>query len=155
MAKFGDWFVFLVAIFLLLWWIWHRFYRWLHEPPGYRLRKLSKAGNVEPDETVDLLEQNGYEVVSGKHRIPLGVRIDDGSLQATRLYFDYIAVKDNQYYLVKMEKARMPTEWTASGLRDRLLVYALLFPECEGIVIADPREQWIRIVRFKVEDDNG
>ncbi|CAM3785655.1 hypothetical protein COLU111180_08300 [Cohnella lubricantis] len=155
MAKFGDWFVFLTAVFLLLWWIGHRIYRWLHEPPGYRLRKLARSGSVEPDETVELLERHGYDAVSGKHRIPLGVRIDDGTMQSTRLYFDYIAVKDNQYYLVRTERSRMPIEWTASGLRDRLLVYALLFPECEGILIAHPREQWVRLVRFKVEDDNG
>lgn len=156
MAKLGDWLVFLTAVFLALWWIWRRFHNWLHEPPGYQLRKLAKSGGpVEPDETVELLAQQGYEVVSGKHRIPLGVSVDDGSMQASRLYFDYIAVKEDRYYLVKAEKPRMPTEWTASGLRDRLLVYALLFPECEGILIADPREQWVRTVRFKVEDDNG
>ncbi|WP_027093756.1 hypothetical protein [Cohnella thermotolerans] len=155
MAKFGDWFVFLVAVFLLLWWIWRRFNHWLHEPPGYRLRKLAKSGEVEPDEAVALLEQQGYEVLSGKHRIPLGVAVDDGPLQPTRLYFDYLAAKEDKYYLVKLDKSRRPIEWTASGLRERLLVYALLFPECEGIIIANLKDQWLRTVRFQVEDENG
>ncbi|MBB6692955.1 hypothetical protein H7B90_16225 [Cohnella xylanilytica] len=155
MAQFGDWIVFLVAVGLLLWWIWRRFDNWLHAPPGYRIRKLAKAGGVEPDETVDLLEENGYEVLSGKHRIPLAVSIDEGPLQPTRLFFDYLAVKEDKYYLVKLDKSRMPLEWTASGLRERLLVYALLFPECEGIIVADPKDRLVRTVRFKVEDENG
>lgn|GEM_PF-160136 len=153
--KFGDWLVFLVAIGLLLLWAWRRFYRWLHEPPGYRIRKLAESAEVPRDEAVELLESHGYAVLSGKHRVPLGVQVDDGPMQPTRLYFDYLAVKDNSYFLVKLEKSRMPFEWTASGLRDRLMIYTLLFPDCEGIVVADPVQRRVRTVRFMVEDENG
>jgi hypothetical protein len=154
-AKLGDWLVFLVAIGLLLLWLWKRFDRWLHEPPGHRIRKLAESGEVLRDEAVELLESHGYEVLSGKHRVPLGVKVDEGPMQPTRLYFDYLAVKEDLYYLVKLEKTRMPIDWTASGLRDRLMVYSLLFPDCEGIVVADPVQRWVRTVRFKVEDENG
>lgn len=152
MEKFGDALIMLIAACVMLWWAWRRFDRWLHEPPGSRLRKLATAGGVEPDETVELLQRNGYDVLSGKHRVPLGVKVDDGPVQPTRLYFDYLASKDHKYYLVKLERARQPTEWTASGLRERLLAYALLFPDCEGILVADPGDQQVRLVRFKVED---
>ena len=155
MAKFGDGLIMAIAAGIMVWWIWRRLNRWLYEPPGARLRKLANAGGVEPDAAVELLRQQGYDVLSGKHRVPLGVKVDDGPVQPTRLYFDYLVSKEHKYYLVKLERARQPTEWTASGLRERFLVYALLFPDCEGIIVADPGEQLVRTVRFKVEDGDG
>jgi hypothetical protein len=140
----------LAAAGIMVWWAFRRFDRWLHEPPGSRLRRLAQAGGVEVDETVLLLREHEYEVLSGKHRIPLGVVLNDGPTMPTRLYFDYLAFKDHKYYLVKMERARQPMDWTASGLRERLLVYALLFPDCEGIVIVAHDKQ-LKTVRFKVE----
>ncbi|KIL34438.1 hypothetical protein SD71_19905 [Cohnella kolymensis] len=153
MERFGDWILTLAAAGVMIWWVWRRFNRWLHEPPGAKLRRLAVAGGVDRDETVELIENYGYQVLSGKHRIPLGVAIDDGPTQATRLYFDYLAAKDDKYYLVKLDRARQPLEWTASGLRERLLVYALLFPDCEGILVVDSRDGLVKTVRFKVEDD--
>jgi hypothetical protein len=149
--KFGDWMIMLIAAGLMLWWVIRRFDRWLHEPPGARLRRLAQAGGVELNDTVVLLQAHGYQVLSGKHRIPLKVEVDDSFIVPTRLYFDYLVSKEDKYYLVKLERARQPMDWTASGLRERLLVYALLFPDCEGIVIVTLRDQQLRIVRFKVE----
>ncbi|TFE29904.1 hypothetical protein [Cohnella luojiensis] len=151
MDRFGDWIIMLAAAGIMIWWVLRRFDRWLHEPPGSRLRKLATAGGVDQDDNVQLLQEQGYEVLSGKHRIPLGVALDDGPVMPTRLYFDYLAFKDDKYFLVKLERSRQPMEWTASGLRERLLAYALLFPECEGIVIVLAQEQQLKIVRFKVE----
>jgi hypothetical protein len=153
LARAGDWILLLAGAGLMLWWAVRRFDHWLHEPPAVRLRKLAQAGPIEQSEAVELLQEHGYEVLSGKHRIPLAVRVDDGPAQSTRLYFDYLACKEDKYYLVKLERSRLPTEWTASGLRERLLVYALLFPDCEGIIVADPRDKLLRAVRFQVEDD--
>ncbi|REK66035.1 hypothetical protein [Cohnella laeviribosi] len=153
MERFGDWLLFLTAAGLLLLWLWRRFNLWLLEPPNARLRRLANAGEVEPSEAVALLEEQGFEVLSGKHRIPLRVAVDDQPSQPTRLYFDYLAQKDHKYYLVKMERWRNPMEWTASGLRERLLPYALLFPESDGIVVVDLKERIVRTVRFKVEDE--
>ncbi|WP_239613877.1 hypothetical protein [Cohnella mopanensis] len=153
MDKLGDWVIMLVAAGLMVWWCFRRFDRWLHEPPGSRLRKLALEGGVEPDETVQLLQEHDYEVLSGKHRVPLGVVLDDGPTMPTRLYFDYLAFKEDKYYLVKVERTRQPIDWTASGLRERFLVYALLFPDCDGIVIvlAQAQDRQIKTVRFKVE----
>jgi hypothetical protein len=142
----------LIAAGLISWWTWQRFTRWLHEPPGSRLRRLAKGTIVQPDEATLFLEGHGYQVLSGKHRIPLGVAVDDGPAQATRLYFDYLAVQEDQYFLVKLERSRQPLDWTPSGLRERLLVYALLFPDCDGILVADPKERQLRKVRFQLED---
>lgn len=152
MERFGDWIIMLAAAGVMIWWVFRRFDRWLHEPPGSKLRKLALAGSVEPDDTVALLQKHDYEVLSGKHRITLGVLLDDGPVMPTRLYFDYLAFKEDKYYLVKLERTRQPMDWTASGLRERLLVYALLFPDCEGIIIVILKDQQLKIVRFKVED---
>jgi hypothetical protein len=153
--RFGDGLLMLIAAVLIGWWALRRIDHWLHEPPGAKLRKLALAGRVEPDETVELLKEQGFEVLSGKHLIPLAVAVDDGPAQPTRLYFDYLASKEDKYYLVKLERARRPIDWTASGLRERLLVYALLFPDCAGIVVADLQGRKVRTVRFQVEDGDG
>jgi hypothetical protein len=149
--RLGDGLIMLIAAGLMVWWIIRRFDRWLHEPPGSRLRKLALAGGVTSDEAVDLLQEHGFEVLSGKHRIPLGVVVDEEPSMATRLYFDYLALKEHKYYLVKLDRERQPFEWTASSLRERLLVYVLLFPDCEGVVIVNVKEKGLKIVRFKVE----
>jgi hypothetical protein len=142
----------LAAASIMGWWVLRRLDRWLHEPPGSRLRQLAAAGGVEEDDIVRLLREFDYEVLSGKHRIPLRVAVDGQPSMSTRLYFDYLAAKENKYYLVKLDRARQRMEWTASALRERLLVYALMFPDCEGILMVLPQEQQIKIVRFKVED---
>lgn len=152
MERVGDWVIMLAAASIIVWWLFKLFGRWLHEPPGSRLRKLARAGGVvQSDPIVILLQAKGYEVLSGKHRITLGVELDEGPTMPTRLYFDYLAKKDELYYLVKLERARQPLDWTASGLREGLLVYALLFPDCEGIIVVTPRDQQSKIVRFRVE----
>lgn len=152
MEKYGDWVIILIAAGFLIWLLIKRLGRWLHEPPSARLRKIAQAGGVEANDPVVLmLRTRGYEVLSGKHRIPLKVEVDESRPVATRLYFDYLALKDDRYYIVKLERARDPLDWTASGLRERLLVYALLFPDCEGIMIVSHRDLQIKIVRFNVE----
>lgn len=155
MARLGDWLLLMIGAGIMVWWVLWRLHRWLHEPSSARLRKLAYRGNVLPDETTAMLEEAGFRVLAGKHRIPLGVQVDDEPVMPTRLFFDYLVSKDDKYFLVKLERPRQPTEWTASGLRERYLVYSLLFPDCEGIVVADPREMRIRTVRFRVEDDDG
>jgi hypothetical protein len=155
LSRFGDWLLMLAAGAIMIGWVIRRFDRWLHEPPGAALRRLAQAGGVEPDEAVTMLQEYGFEVLSGKHRVALGVVVDDGPAQATRLYFDYLASKEDKYYLVKLDRARQPLEWTASALRERLLVYALLFPDCEGIIVANPKDKLLRTVRFQLEDGDG
>jgi len=153
MERFGDGLLFAAAVAAIIWWLWRRFRHWLHEPPSSRLRRLSRDSVPEADdEGAALIREHGYEVLSGKHRIPLGVSVDDGPYEATRLYFDYVASMDERYYLVKLERPRQPLDWTASGLRERLLVYALLFPECDGLIVADLRDRKLKTVKFRIEE---
>ncbi|QYR19992.1 hypothetical protein KZ483_19245 [Paenibacillus sp. sptzw28] len=150
MGKYGDWFVMLIAGSLIVFWLYRVFYRWLHEPPGLHSKLLlSEAEDVrEDDENVLFLEQAGYEVTHGKYRVPITIDLD-GQILQSRLFIDLIAEKDGKHYIVKTARDRMPIDWTGSGVRDRLLVYALLMPESEGILFVDQKERTIRTITFR------
>ena len=49
-------------------------------------------------------------------------------------------------------RAGQPVDWTTNGLRDKYLLFVLLFPDCEGIVIVQSEGQQVTTVRFKVGD---
>ncbi|WP_188887554.1 hypothetical protein [Paenibacillus radicis (ex Gao et al. 2016)] len=150
MGKFGEWFVMLVAGLLLVIWLYRSFYRWLHTPLAVNRLTLGKGGELEAnDENIAFLEQAGYEVISGKHRVPIGIELD-GQPLGSRLYIDYIAELDGTMYIVKTARERMPMDWTGSGVRDRLLVYSLLLPECAGVLFVDVKEKAIRTIHFQV-----
>ncbi|QHT60450.1 hypothetical protein GXP70_11245 [Paenibacillus lycopersici] len=151
MGNFGDWLVMIAAGGLLLYWIYRAFYRWLHEPPGLNTKLLlSEAEAVkEDDANVQFLERAGYEVTHGKYRVPLTIDLD-GTMLQSRLFIDLIAEKDGKHYIVKTARERMPIDWTGSGVRDRLLVYALLLPNCEGVLFVDQKEAVIRTITFRL-----
>ncbi|MFD0711063.1 hypothetical protein [Paenibacillus sp. GCM10027626] len=153
MGKYGDWLIMLVAGSIIVYWLYRLFYRWLHEPPGVNSKLLlSRAEDVdERDDNVRFLERNGYEVNYGKYRIPITIDLDGEQLYS-RLFIDMIAERDGKYYVVKTARERMPIEWTGSGLRDRLLIYALLMPECEGVLFVDQKSNLIKTVTFHFSD---
>ena len=133
---------------LLAAWGFVRFYRWLTAPPRYAI--------VEPDpeivltEAVELLEQAGYSVLTNKRKISITARLGEEDARTSRLFVDHFVEKEGKLYLVKLEKPRKPLEWTGSGLRDRLLVYQLLYPEAAGILYVNPKEPSIELIRFEV-----
>ncbi|WP_020616778.1 hypothetical protein [Paenibacillus daejeonensis] len=152
MGNYSDWFVMIVVGLLFVIWVYKRFYTWLHEPVTSRLVLLD--GGEEPDasdENVRLLETAGYTVSSARHRIPVSVGLD-GELLGSRLYIDYVAEKGSELYLVKTARDRMPMDWTGSGVRDRLLVYALLVPHSAGILYVDAKNGGIRTITFHVNE---
>lgn len=152
MGMYGDWFIMLVAGAFLLFWIYRGTYRWLHQPISVNRLTLGKGGELtEDDENILFLERSGYEVLSGKHRVPIRIDLDGQSLNS-RLYIDYIAEQDGKMYIVKTARERMPMDWTGSGVRDRLLVYSLLLPECTGVLFVDAKEQIIRQIIFHISD---
>lgn len=154
MGKYGDWLIMLIAGSIIVYWLYRMFYRWLHEPPGVNSKLLlSEAEDVnDEDENVRYLEASGYDVTHGKYRVPITIDLDGEELYS-RLFIDMIAEKDGKHYVVKTARDRMPIDWTGSGVRDRLLVYALLFPECEGVLFVDQRERIIRTITFHFTDN--
>ncbi|MFC4777474.1 hypothetical protein ACFO9Q_11820 [Paenibacillus sp. GCM10023252] len=149
---YGDWVVMLITGAILLIWGYRAFYRWLHTPVAVHRLKLGEGAELlADDEHISLLEKEGYEVLSAKHRIPVAITVD-GEALASRLYIDYMAEKNGKLYIVKTARDRMPMDWTGSGVRDRLLVYALLLPECKGILFVDAKERLIRVITFQITD---
>jgi len=150
----ADWLIMAAAGGLIAVWLVRRFHAWLHEPPASRVYRLGEGTEPDPDdETVRFLTASGYEVVSGKHRVPIEIEVDGEPMQA-RLFIDYVAVKDGRMWLVKTARDRKPIDWTGTGVRDRLLVYALLVPTAEGIVYADPKERRLRTITFAIGTDH-
>ncbi|MCH1639448.1 hypothetical protein MJ257_05005 [Paenibacillus timonensis] len=101
---------------------------------------------------VDMLEQAGYEVVSDKLKVPLTFRVD-GELLHSRLFIDYIAVKNGEFYLVRTARERLPIEWTGSGLRRELLPFLLLYPDCAGVLYVDPEQGELKEISLTTEED--
>ena len=114
-----------------------------------RLR-LGKGGEWSADEPgVQVLEANGYTVSSGKHRVPIVVGWNGNRLQS-RLYIDYIAERDGKLYVVKCARDRQPMEWTGSGIRDRLIAYALMLPESSGVLYVDAADGTVHEITFEI-----
>ena len=101
---------------------------------------------------VDMLEEAGYEVVSDKLKVPLTFRVD-GELLHSRLFIDYIAVKNGDFYLVRTARERRPVEWTGSGLRRDLLPFLLLYPECAGVLYVDPEQGELKVISLTTDDN--
>lgn len=154
MGTYGDLIIMLFAGGLFLVWLFRVFHRWLHAPASVNRLKLGKGGALAADdENIILLEQAGYEVSSGKHLVPIPIKLNDIPLgKGSRLYIDYIAEMDNHTFIVKTARDRMPIDWTPSGVRDRLLVYSLLLPECDGVLFVDAKEKLIRKITFHISE---
>lgn len=154
MNRYGDWVIMMIAGLLLISWCYRVVYKWLHTPVNINRVKLGNGGAIaDDDKNVSLLESNGYSVLSGKHVIPIPIELDDTPLgKGARMYIDYIAEKDELTYIVKTARDRMPMDWTASGVRDRLLVYALLLPDCAGVLFIDAPNKLIRKITFHIAE---
>lgn len=103
------------------------------------------------DDATRLLEENGYEVTSGKKRIPIEISVNDGEMLHSRLFIDYMASKNGLYYTVKLAKDRKPVEWTGSSIRERLLVYQLVYPNTAGVLYVDLPQRKVHCFVFAVQ----
>ncbi|WP_052339646.1 hypothetical protein [Gorillibacterium massiliense] len=151
----GDGLVFLLVLVVLALWLGWGAKRWWMAPPR-RAWPVETDPEIPVTDAVELLERNGYEVMTVKRRIPLSIKIDGGEAAGglnmeSRLYIDHFARKDDKLYIVKIARERMPLEWTGSGLRDRLLVYGLVYEEASGILYVEPETKKIRSIEFEVE----
>lgn len=132
-------------------WIYVRFHRWLYGP--IKLKIPEDAGNLaelEGTDTVALLQEAGYQVLAGKYRVPIHIRLDDDHELESRLFIDCFARSDNELYVVKIAKDRKPIEWTGSGIRERLLAYTLLFDNCSGVLYVDTKERKVNKIKFDI-----
>ncbi|NOU97663.1 hypothetical protein GC093_31205 [Paenibacillus sp. LMG 31456] len=109
---------------------------------------------VSEDDVTQLLSEEGYSIVSGKQRIPIQISInDDAELLQSRLFIDYFAEKDGFYYAVKIAKDRRPLDMRGSALRDRLLVYQLVYPQTSGVLYVDLGQSKVSLIVFELDTE--
>jgi hypothetical protein len=128
-------------------WLYWRFRRWIETPAR---RKLPlEPEDVPDDEAVRLLEENGYEVIAGKRKLSVKIRVDNENVLFSRLYIDYIVRKRGEMFVAKLAQERAPLERTGSVLADKLLVYQLIYDHCAGVLYIHPDERRITEIRFE------
>jgi hypothetical protein len=146
----GDIMVILMILIVFMGFITLRFRHWLVNPPKKRFR-IPRDEAVVFNDTVELLEGAGFDVLAGKTKIPITMTLNDAEDFQSRLYIDYFAQKNDQLFLVKVARARKPMEDTGSSIRDMLLTYSLLFPEASGVLYLDMDQQKIKKITFHIE----
>lgn len=145
----GDSLILFLLSILIIGWLVYRFRHWLLAPPKGK-SAIDPDPEVPATAAVELLEFSGYEVLTGKRRIPIQIQVNDREMLESRLFIDHFAAEEDKLYVVKVARDRKPLDWTGSGLRDQLLVYQLLYPEADGILYVDPRQRSIEKIRFDV-----
>ncbi|WP_433946356.1 hypothetical protein [Paenibacillus sp. SN-8-1] len=143
--------VIIVAFLLFL--IYRGVQSWLRKPAVLRRGlhfELNKDIGDHP--AVDLLREHGYEVISGKLRVPLTFMVDHTRLNS-RLFIDYVATREDELYLVRTARTRQPVEWTGSGVRKELLPFLLLYPDCSGLLYIDAEHSEIKVIVLDSDDE--
>lgn len=137
-----------VAVFVV-----YRFILWLQASPKIGANApIPLNEDIAPHPAVDLLEASGYEVVGGKLRVPLSFETG-GQRLYSRLFIDYVAVDgEEQLYPVLLARPRRVVEWTGSGLRDAVLPYLLLYPDCGGVLYVDAQAGQIHRIALALDD---
>ncbi|WP_211745141.1 hypothetical protein [Paenibacillus sp. Marseille-Q4541] len=137
---------------VVLIWILYGVRKWIQDPVPDHVPDLVLNEEIQEHPALDLLEREGYEVIGGKLKVPLSFQVNQNTLYS-RLFIDYVAEKQDEIYIVKTSRSRMPVEWTGAGLRDRLLPYLLLYPTCDGLLYVDTEEDTVKRITLLDEDD--
>ncbi len=145
-----DAWVLLLLLVAVAAWIGWGISRWLDKPPS-SLKFLLQSAPPGNGPNIRLLEQNNYEVLSGKVRIPIKVNYNNQKLN-TRIYLDYVVRQDDDVYVVKIAKDRDQIKWSGSGIRDQFLALALLHEQISGVIYLDPKQQMIHKIEFDFAD---
>lgn len=148
----GDTFVVLLLIVVAIVWFYARGRIWYDKPrPSLAIPKQEDIF-VASEETVLLLNEKGYEIVAGKTKLPVTITMDGEELES-RLFIDAYVLKEDQLFIVKLARERQPLEMTGSAIRERLLVYSLLYPEAQGVLYVDTSAKSIRQITFDIDMD--
>jgi hypothetical protein len=149
-------FVLFIVIFAILIWLFVIFKRWLYAPRNTKLPFLHDMDMVPPrGEAVDLLESMDYEVIHGKHKVPIYMVVDDNEDKPLRSQFfiDYFVQKEGKVYIVKLARERQPLNWSGSSIRDRLLPLFLLYEEVSGVLYVDLNQKNVKKINFELDED--
>lgn len=136
------------AIFII-----YRIYIWLQSSTHSFIRDRVPINKViQPHPSIGLLEDAGYEVVGGKLKIPLSFQVNGAPIYS-RMFIDYVACRDEErFYLVILSRPRKELEFTGSGIRDTLLPYLLIYPDCSGVLYVDTVNSRLHVIEFGKDD---
>lgn len=146
----GDGLILLLISLVIVSWLFLLFRSWLLAPPKVR-HPIEADPEIPVTEAVELLEYAGFEVLTGKRRIPIYVNLNDSEELESRLFVDHFAAEGDKLYAVKLARSRKPVDMTGSGLRDQLLVYQLIYEQLEGILYVDTKLRTIDKICFTIE----
>ncbi|WP_305022338.1 hypothetical protein [Paenibacillus lacisoli] len=141
-----------VIVLLLIVWILNGLRKWLMTDPVTLPDFPLINEEIEDHPAVQLLEEEGYEVVGGKVRIPLAF-ISNQDMVYSRLYIDFVAMSEDETYLVKVAKRRASLTFTGPEIRDKLLPYLLMYPACAGLLYVDCEQGNIRRIVLADHED--
>lgn len=118
---------------------------------GFLPLPLPLEEEVPEDEATLFLEELGFTVIQGKKRIPVEISTDTGIMLQSRIFIDYFVERDGLYYSAIIAKDRKPMEMTGSSVRDRLLVYQLLYPQTKGVLYLDIKQRKASVITFELD----
>jgi hypothetical protein len=108
--------------------------------------KAKKESKPIKGEVPDLLREFGYEPIEGKKKIPISIELDKEPYES-RMFIDYLAMKDELLYVVVVAKERKPIRKTGAAIRDHLLSFFLLYRPA-GIVYVDKAKNKVSLITF-------
>ena len=140
----------LILIVIAVWALYH-FNKWLYMPSLKKLPFEHEPIELpEPNEETELLEESGYEIISGKRKIHLKIEANEDILTSS-LWVDYFVRMGEEIYAVKTARRRRPIDWTGSGLRDAFLQYALLYEQLDGVLYIEPEVRMVHKITFQIK----
>jgi hypothetical protein len=117
--------------------------------PVFRSKKNDPVKEIK-GEVPDLLREKGYEVVRARERVPLQFDVNGESYES-RIYIDYVARRDGEWFLVITARDRKPLRMSGAGLRDFFLPYYSIF-QPDGILYVNKEKRTIKVVRFDIPE---
>jgi hypothetical protein len=145
MAHSGDNIVLYLLIAVVLYFLTRK---WLPFSSKISLKKspvIEESSSIK-GEVPKLLRDHGYQVVNGKQKIPISIEFDEDAYES-RMYVDYIARTDDEWYIVMVAKHRKPLRTSGPALRDLFLPIYLLY-QPDGILYINRERGTIKKVNF-------
>lgn len=137
MLERGDLFVYVVIVLLLVFW-------------GLRVRKKQRRSTSpvpKSGKMVALLEAEGYEIVSGKVKIPLHLFVGEREIDSAMTADGLVKLSGRTYVVVKeREEERL----TAKFIREHYLANCLAF-RADGVVLINLDKPQIKQIDISVK----
>ena len=120
------------------------------------VKKLAPELPEEEEDEIDvhqralqLLLDDGYQIVSMREEIFCGIQVDEEALKAD-LVADFTVRRDGKTYVVKMREDGEEEPENAAELRRELLPYYLLY-QPSGVLYLDPEDETIQVIQFDIQ----